>query len=201
MDNQCACVRVSRCAFLYIYYKYFPFWQSNPTPATPSHTPPLPHMWLWCAFSLLYFFYGRCLICMSALKKLLLMIGQIGGTLFTFIVALCKKMKKITPFYRVCAYTDIYQQSVVFYVEILYPSHRYPSLLFSVSRYLLFFFNFFTLSFSLVLFLHFNFFCFVIFSPIFSHFCLALISFCPDNPMGFSPFLYSDETWLHHPGR
>jgi len=138
---------------------------------------------------------------MSALKKLLLMIGQIGGTLFTFIVALCKKMKKITPFYRVCAYTDIYQQSVVFYVEILYPSHRYPSLLFSVSRYLLFFFNFFTLSFSLVLFLHFNFFCFVIFSPIFSHFCLALISFCPDNPMGFSPFLYSDETWLHHPGR
>ena len=168
-----------------------------------------------CVFSPLLLLWTVPNLHVSIKKNLLLMmIGQIGGTLFTFIVALCKKDEKNHPLLsRMCLYRH-YQQSVVFYVGILYPSHHYfplffsvfvlppvitcfswifllsPSLLYHHSWTLIFFF---VVILSLSLFLP--------RSPIFSRFCLALISFCPNNLTGFSPFLYSDETWLHHPGR
>jgi len=90
------------------------------------------------------------------------MIGQIGGTLFTFIVALCKKDEKNHPLLsRMCLQT--FTSKVSSFMSKYYIHLITISPLFSVSRYHLFFLTtfFFTLSFSLVLFLHFNFFLYI----------------------------------------
>lgn len=92
------------------------------------------------------------------------MIGQIGGTLFTFIVALCKKDEKNHPLLsRMCLQTFTSKVSSFmskYYIHLITISPPF----FCLPLSLVFLNNFFfTLSFSLVLFLHFNFF-FYIFS-------------------------------------
>ena len=114
------------------------------------------------------------------------MIGQIGGTLFTFIVALCKKDEKNHPLLsRMCLQTFTSKVSSFmskYYIHLITISPPF----FCLPLSLVFLNNFFfTLSFSLVLFLHFNFFFIYFLSLVFSHFCWALISFCPNNPTGF----------------
>jgi len=79
------------------------------------------------------------------------MIGQIGGTLFTFIVALCKKDEKNHPLLsRMCLQT--FTSKVSSFMSKYYIHLITISPLFSVSRYHLFFLTtfFFLLSLSLL---------------------------------------------------
>ena len=108
-------------------------------------------------------------------------------------------MKKITPFYRVCAYTDITSKVSSFmseyYIHLITISLSFFCFCFA-SRYHLFFLNFSTLSFSLVSsFLNFNFFFVVILSlslslslsPSLSHLLPFLFGFdfvLPQQPHG-----------------